>query len=46
MLGSESVEIGGRQYAAFAVATSVGRRTVKLYVDPATHHLFAWRAEG
>jgi len=46
LLGSESVEIGGRQYTGFAVATTVNQRTVKLYVDPATHHLFAWQAEG
>jgi hypothetical protein len=46
MIGDESVEIGGRQYAAFAVETTVGPRTVRLYMDPATHHVFAWRAEG
>jgi hypothetical protein len=46
LVGSESVEIGGRQYAAFAVETTMGPRTVRLYIDPATHHVFAWRAEG
>ncbi|MFL5385897.1 MAG: hypothetical protein ACJ8GN_25555 [Longimicrobiaceae bacterium] len=46
MLGTESVEIGGRQYTGFAVATTVNERTVKLYLDPANRHLFAWRAEG
>jgi hypothetical protein len=46
LIGNESVEIGGRQYAAFAVETKMGPRTVRLYVDPATHHVFAWRAEG
>ena len=46
MLGSESVEIGGRQYAGFAIATTVNQRAVKLYLDPATRHLFAWQAEG
>jgi hypothetical protein len=46
MLGTESVAIGGRQYAGFAVATSVNQRTVKLYIDPATRHLFVWQAEG
>jgi hypothetical protein len=46
MLGSESVEIGGRQYTGFAIATTVNQRTVKLYVDPANGHLFAWQAEG
>lgn len=46
MLGSESLEIGGRQYAAFAIATTVNQRAVKLYLDPANGHLFAWQAEG
>jgi len=46
LLGTESVEIGGRQYTGFAIATTVNQRTVKLYLDPANHHLFAWRAEG
>jgi hypothetical protein len=46
LLGEESVEIGGRQYTGFAVATTVNQRTVKLYLDPATRHLFAWQAEG
>jgi hypothetical protein len=46
LLGDESVEIGGRQYAAFAAETTMGPRTVRLYLDPATHHVFAWRAEG
>lgn len=46
MLGPESVEIGGRQYTGFAVTTTVNQRNVKLYIDPANGHLFAWRAEG
>lgn len=46
LLGAESVEIGGRQYTGFAIATTVNQRTVKLYVDPANGHLFAWQAEG
>jgi len=45
-IGNESVEIGGRQYAAFAAEVKTGPRTVRLYIDPATHHVFAWRAEG
>ncbi len=46
LIGSESVEIGGRQYAAFAAETQVGPRTVHLSIDPATHHVFAWRTEA
>jgi len=46
LIGNESVELGGRQYAAFAVETTVGPRTVRLYMDPATRRVFAWRAEG
>jgi hypothetical protein len=46
LLGAESVEIGGRQYTGFAVATTVNQRAVKLYLDPADRHLFAWHAEG
>jgi len=46
MLGPEAVSIGGRQYTGFAIATTVNQREVKLYVDPATKHLFAWQAEG
>lgn len=46
LIGDESVEIGGRRYAAFAVETTVGPRTIRLYIDPVTRHAFAWRAEG
>jgi hypothetical protein len=46
MVGTESVDIGGRQYAAFVVETITPPRTIRLYLDPATRRVFAWRAQG